>query len=170
MNFLDDIQVYYHPVPNFPNYFISRFGEVWSRNKGKKLTPKRCGKNSQYRRIQLFKNGKYQNKLIHRLVLEAFIGPCPEGMEACHNNGDSTDNRLENLRWDTHSNNMLDSVDHGTLVDNSGESNGMSKLTLMQVRIVKNLLSFSKLTLSEVAEVFNVGISTIVDIKAGRTW
>lgn len=46
--------------------------------------------------------------------MEAFVGPCPEGMEVCHNNGDCTDNRLENLRYDTKSANMLDRVRHGT--------------------------------------------------------
>lgn len=52
--------------------------------------------------------------LVHRLVLEAFLGPCPDGMEGCHNNGDPTDNRLQNLRWDTHSSNMRDMRIHGT--------------------------------------------------------
>ena len=50
---------------------------------------------------------------VHRLVLEAFVGPCPEGMEACHNNGVPDDNRVENLRWDTRSANRLDRVAHG---------------------------------------------------------
>lgn len=51
---------------------------------------------------------------IHRLVLTAFVGVCPEGMEGCHNNGNCADNRLTNLRWDTHLNNLLDKVRHGT--------------------------------------------------------
>lgn len=50
---------------------------------------------------------------IHRLVLEAFVGPCPPGLECCHNDGDRTNNRLENLRWDTRSANQLDAVVHG---------------------------------------------------------
>ena len=54
----------------------------------------------------------YKNS-VHRIVLEAFVGPCPEGMEGCHNNGNAGDNRLENLRWDTHSENMKDVVRHG---------------------------------------------------------
>lgn len=51
---------------------------------------------------------------VHRLVLLAFVGPCPEGMEACHINGDPADNRVENLRWDTRSENQRDRVRHGT--------------------------------------------------------
>lgn len=52
--------------------------------------------------------------LVHRLVLEAFIGPAPEGAEGCHNDGDPSNNRVENLRWDTRSHNAQDSVRHGT--------------------------------------------------------
>lgn len=53
-------------------------------------------------------------RLVHRLVLEAFVGPCPDGMEGCHNDGDPTNNRLENLRWDTRSGNIHDAIKHGT--------------------------------------------------------
>ena len=50
---------------------------------------------------------------VHRLVLLAFVGECPKGMECCHNNGIANDNRLENLRWDTHANNNADRKAHG---------------------------------------------------------
>lgn len=51
---------------------------------------------------------------VHRLVLEAFIGPCPDGMVGCHTDGDPLNNRLDNLRWDTPSNNNRDKRAHGT--------------------------------------------------------
>lgn len=51
---------------------------------------------------------------VHHLVLMAFVGPRPEGMEACHWNDEPSDNRLENLRWDTRSANQADSVRNGT--------------------------------------------------------
>lgn len=51
---------------------------------------------------------------VHRLVLEAFVGPRPAGMEACHGDGDPGNNRLSNLRWDTHESNMDDQRRHGT--------------------------------------------------------
>lgn len=51
---------------------------------------------------------------VHRLVLEAFVGPCPDGMVACHGPGGPEDNRIENLRWDTQSENVRDQLRHGT--------------------------------------------------------
>ena len=50
---------------------------------------------------------------VHRLVLFAFVGVPPDGHEACHNNGIANDNRIENLRWDTHANNNADRKKHG---------------------------------------------------------
>lgn len=50
----------------------------------------------------------------HVLVLHAFHGPCPIGMEGCHNDGDIKNWRLDNLRWDTRSANIADSIRHGT--------------------------------------------------------
>jgi hypothetical protein len=47
-------------------------------------------------------------KYIHRAVLEAFVGPCPEGMEACHNDSDPSNNHVSNLRWDTRFGNCQD--------------------------------------------------------------
>jgi len=53
------------------------------------------------------------NVLVHRLVLFAFVGLPENGYEACHNNGIANDNRIENLRWDTHANNNVDRKKHG---------------------------------------------------------
>lgn len=49
-------------------------------------------------------------RYVHRAVLEAFVGPCPPGMECCHWDDDPANNRLENLRWDTPSGNARDRV------------------------------------------------------------
>lgn len=66
-----------------------------------------------YSKACLSKDGVTWNAGVHRLVLMAFVGPCPGGMEACHNNGDPTDNRLVNLRYDTKSENRRDIISHG---------------------------------------------------------
>lgn len=108
------------PIPGFPGYEITDDGRVWSSG----LRTHSCGhwlrphKNKYgYAQVTLYRDRERYSRHIHRLVLEAFVGPCPEGMEACHNNGDASDNRLENLRWDTRSNNHRDKIRHGTLPD-----------------------------------------------------
>lgn len=51
--------------------------------------------------------------LVSQLVLKAFVGPRPRGMEGCHNDGNASNNYLSNLRWDTHHENMRDVERHG---------------------------------------------------------
>ena len=96
---------YWKNIIGFPKYEIDTLGCVWSWYRLEYLKPRMS---MGYNRLRLYKNGKGYNKLVHRLVLEAFEGKCPDGMEACHNNGNKIDNRLENLRWDTRSNNIKD--------------------------------------------------------------
>lgn len=66
-----------------------------------------------HRAVALYSNGIRKDFQLHRLVLEAFVGPQPQGMEGCHWNDIPTDNRLVNLRWDTRSANVRDSVRNG---------------------------------------------------------
>jgi hypothetical protein len=51
-------------------------------------------------------------KYVHHLIALTFMGKTPKGMEICHNNGIKSDNRLENLRFDTRQNNVYDTMKH----------------------------------------------------------
>lgn len=62
---------------------------------------------------------------VHILVLEAFLGKRPDGLQGCHEDSDSFNNRLSNLRWGTWESNCADMVKHGT---RKGENNGRAKL------------------------------------------
>lgn len=64
--------------------------------------------------VGLWRESKRRNRQVHSLVLEAFVGSCPSGLECCHNDGDPSNNQLENLRWDTHKSNGEDMVKHGS--------------------------------------------------------
>lgn len=64
--------------------------------------------------VGIHKDGKHRTRLVHHLVLEAFIGPRPRGTEGCHWDGDASNNRASNLRWDTHIANEHDKRRHGT--------------------------------------------------------
>lgn len=64
--------------------------------------------------VTLWKGHVNSQPLVHHLVLEAFVASRPAGMEGCHNDGNGSNNRLDNLRWDTPKNNAADKKKHGT--------------------------------------------------------
>ncbi len=57
--------------------------------------------------------GVHRTCQIHRLVLESFVGSCPENHEGCHKDGDRTHNYIDNLYWGTRQQNCLDTQRHG---------------------------------------------------------
>ena len=75
------------------------------------------------------------DKLVHILVLEAFVGLCPAGMEACHCDGNSGNAALSNLRWGTPVENAADRCRHGTQA--LGVRHGNARLTEDQVREIR---------------------------------
>lgn len=95
-------------------YRVSDEGEVYGVKRGKVLSASvnRYG----YRQVNLFRPGMTRKTVtVHKAEKEAFEGrEAPEGVCVCHNNGQSLDNRLSNLRFGTLSSNMLDKGLHGT--------------------------------------------------------
>lgn len=80
--------------------------------KGRLLKPSNSDKYG-HQSVHIGYEKKRVTVAVHKLVLLAFVGPCPNGMECCHKNGIASDNRIENLRWDTHKNNNADRKLHG---------------------------------------------------------
>jgi hypothetical protein len=118
------------PIVGFPKYVVSDMGRLRSLpitvmrkwNDGR-LLPYTCAgrfiKGFKARTnvsVCLMRDGKTHHTLFHVLVLEAFVGPRPHGKVCCHNDGDFSNNRLDNLRWDTPQSNVRDSMRHGTWV------------------------------------------------------
>ncbi|TNH21439.1 hypothetical protein FHG89_31620 [Micromonospora orduensis] len=163
-------------VPGYRGYEVSNLGRVRSyrkqgrgtalRDKPRLLALKRDRDN--YRVVDLCRIGeKPKSKKVHRLVIEAFIGPIPEGMHVCHQNGRPFDNRLENLRVDTPAANQADREKHGTLVE--GEKVHAARLSVLEVKQLRLMIG-GVLNQSELAEAFGVHDSTLSAIKTGRTW
>ena len=100
------------PVVGYEGFYeVSDRGRVKRVAGGQGATPglRRLTSNPNgYLQVILSANNIRENKKVSRMVLEAFVGPCPPGMEACHWNDIADDNRLENLRWDTHAANIAD--------------------------------------------------------------
>jgi hypothetical protein len=66
-----------------------------------------------YAQVCLWIGHKSRTITVHQLVLLTFVGPRPPGMCGCHRDGNSLNNRLENLRWDTFKANAADRAAHG---------------------------------------------------------
>ena len=168
-------------IPGYEGHYkASSFGRIRSNTrrcstgrgafrtiKGKILKPfKNC---DGYFAVNFTLNGRKQWLIAH-LILLTFVGPCPEGMESCHNDGNKINDRPKNLRWDTHFNNIQDRAKHGTVP--RGSRVKFSKLTRFDV--VKIKLAFAKDNFhgktKRIAEQFNVNKTTIGDIRAGKSW
>jgi len=122
---------------------------------------------SGYPAYSLSVGGLSKTRFAHRLVLEAFVGPCPDGMEACHHNDVKADPRLANLRWDTRKSNAADMVRNGRAA--AGQRNGASKLTEDDVREIRRLRS-SGVKQRDVARLFGVSQGTVSFIALRQTW
>lgn len=119
-----------------------------------------------YPRVVLSRNGKRFDRIVHKLVSDSFFGPCPPGLECCHNDGNRLNNRIENLRYDTHAANEADRRAHGNLL--CGSRHGMAKLTEADIPKIR-LLAASK-THREIGRQFGVCRVTIDSIVKRETW
>jgi hypothetical protein len=168
-------------VPGYPGYSVTRDGKVWTRLVRKGRSPATLGnewrelspiRNSKYGHVcvRLYLKGVWEHVQIHVLILTIFIGPCPPGLEGCHNNGVPSDNRVNNLRWDTHKSNMADATRLGRWPDRRGEnSKGAVKLKAADIPEIKRLHA-SGLSSNEVGKKYGVSGSTVRLISLGKTW
>ena len=101
------------------------------------------------------------SRTVHSLVAEAFIGPRPEGKEVCHNDGNPTNNCVENLRYDTRKENLLDEYRAGR--------GSRSRLTPEIVRSIRAELAEKKKGRA-IAREFGVSENVVSEIKTGRSW
>ena len=125
-------------------------------------------KKSLYLSVRLLgHDGTYTTYYVHSLVLEAFKGPRPNGMEACHCDGDRQHNAIANLRWDTRSGNHADKKQHGTAT--IGESHPMRKLTDEKVMDMRKKRAAGA-SVTQLANEFNVSRMTAHRAATGRSW
>lgn len=160
-------------IPNYENYFITKNGEIFSKNNHKKPNGLKWSriktqiKNSR-ETVYLRNTSGGANFFVSRLVLLAYIGPCPTEMECCHNDGNSLNNNLENLRWDTKKSNTLDKYKHGTIL--YGEQiKHKAKLTLKNVLEIIRLKS-EGVDYKTLSNLFGVSFSSIQNIFLGKAW
>ena len=105
---------------------------------------------------------------VHDLVLVAFKGPKPKSREACHNNGDKTDNKISNLRYDTRSANAQDRNKHGTIISWKGEGVPSAKLTEKKVLQIRKLAK--SVSMRELGRRYSVCHKTIGAVIHRESW
>ena len=112
-------------------------------------------------------NGRYNPEYVHRLVLEAFIGPCPDQCECNHKDSNKRNNPLENLEWVSHFRNM----EHNTETTGRmrGSRNCNAKLDEDKVISIRKLFSVGH-SHDELASTFHISARTIDDVVTRKTW
>lgn len=121
-----------------------------------------------YTYVRLHRDGKARHHLVHRLVLAAFVGPCPPGMEALHGEGGPADNRWpENLRWGTHVENEADKERAGTRP--RGSACSWSKLTEQTVTLCRRAYAEGT-TIGALARQYDMHWGAMQAVVLGRTW
>lgn len=154
-------------IPGFDGYYAGEDGFVYSVKTGKykRLTSYKSKKHP-YLMVGVHQNGKKTKKKIHTLILMAFVGDRPVGLEARHLDGNCLNNKPSNLKWGTRQENVDDKKIHGTIP--IGTRNGRAKLTKEQVLEIISLKG--DLSTGAIACKFNVAQTTISAIHTGRSW
>jgi len=148
----------------WPGYWISDTGQV-SSNKLKELKWSYNDKGYPY--VTLSKNSRPKKRPIHQLVLEAFVGPRPDGMVACHNDGDVLNASVDNLRWDTQKNNLRDRDIHGTGYKGAGHPK--ARLTNTLVVEIRGRHNAGE-GVAKLSRAYGVSEGCVRGVVKGRTW
>lgn len=174
-------------IVGFPDYAVSDLGRVRRVNKDARGHAPRVLKpwigNHSYEVVGLTLDGATHRRLVHRLVCEAFHGPAPSAEHhVAHGDGTRRNNREDNLRWATRSENMEDSRLHGTMAlgprhgrtlcperTPRGERHGHAKLTERDIRSIR---AAAKRPGSgrALAAAYGVSPGSICLIRSGKTW
>jgi hypothetical protein len=103
---------------------------------------------------------------IHRLVAAAFLGPCGEGLQVNHIDGNSRNNHAANLEYITQAGNVRHAVAIGLIP--LGERSHSAKLTERQVREIIALKG--KLTTRKVGEMYGIACGVVSQIQNRKLW
>ncbi len=181
-------EVEYREIPRFVGYRFGSDGSVWScikkggalsqktlcdqwhRLKPRPVTTRRPpGQGRRYYAVLIRAEGerKAKNRMVHHLILEAFVGPRPPGLVSCHGDGDPANNRLSNLRWDTPGANHEDMRRHGVLRQGSAKTG--SKLREADIPVIHKLRA-KGWRISRIARRFGVTGTIIIRVLKGEDW
>lgn len=166
-------------VVGFEGYYeVSDLGRVRSldridaqgrhlRGRVMKLQRHQTNKSDGYLHASFCRDSVKSSPLVHRLVLEAFTGPAPEGYEGAHDNGSASDNSLSNLVWKLPKDNADDRRRHGT--SGAGEANAGAKLTESLVKEIRRRVALGE-SQTSVARAAGITQQTVSKIGLRLRW
>lgn len=155
-------------IKKYPNYQVSNYGEVINIKSGKKR--KLQNGPGGYLILVLYKDGKPGSVYIHRLVAEAFLGPCPKDKEVNHKDGNKINPYVKNLEYVTRKENVKHSYKIGLQEGKKGEKNVRSKLKNKDINKIIKMHNTKKYYQWEIAKIFGVHQVQISRIINGKTW
>ncbi len=169
----------WRPIPGAEGFYsVSDFGRVRSESQAEKKIGRRYGRvlrpsrgRKGYLLFRLCVPGQKQKQVrVHRAVLLAFVGPCPEGMQANHKDGDKTNNRPGNLEYVTCKENIRHCWVNGrhTTEHAKGEANNLAKLTEEKVRKIRAMHPVK--SLGQLAAEYGVTKQAIWHVVHRKTW
>jgi hypothetical protein len=164
------------PIADYEGlYEISNYGRIKSllywHGTNERILKSMKDKNG-YLYIVLYKDNINKKYKIHRLVLETFVGPCPSGMQCCHNDGKPDNDFVENLRWDTLKNNHKDKIKHGTYNRPPkfiGSELWNSKLNDNKIIEIRKMFK-NGVRIKDICRLFNLSHGCISHVVHNRTW
>ena len=156
-------------IPSFPLYEASDDGQIRRRvRRGSAGSPGQPKATSSTWNGYLAVNIDGGLRIVSRLICEAFHGPAPDGdHQAAHLNGIRTDNRADNLRWKSRSENYKDQILHGTSKRGTGHS--LALLCDDDVRSIRRLVA-EGYRQKDLASRYGVAISTISMVASRKLW
>lgn len=154
-------------IPENTRYSVSNTGKVRNNKTGRILkdTPDKDG----YARVGLWTGEKVLNRIVHRLMAQAFILNPENKKQVNHIDGDKTNNKLTNLEWATDSENIRHAVATGLMVGRKGTKHHNAKLTEDDVREIKRLAKSGMLR-RDIAKRFGIAKNHITRITTGTRW
>lgn len=120
-----------------------------------------------YLAVKLSCNSVQATKLVHKLVAEAFIGPCPEGQQVRHGPNGKLDNRASQLCYGTPKDDGQDRVRDGS--SRKGVKSHMAKLTDADVIEIRRRRATGELQRT-IAASYDITASLVSMIVNGKIW
>lgn len=168
---------HWKPIPGYHGYEVSDLGRVRSyrvkgnggpnrlRTEPRLLKPTINGKG--YPIVGPFRDGVSHVENVHKLVLLAFVGPRPDGLETLHGDGNKLNTRLDNLCYGTHRANTADNWRLGVYL--AGARHPRAKLTQGDVNRIRELRANGE-SHRKIASQLHISHAQVGRIVRGESW